>query len=61
MGLENRSSRVTFELLRYLGRTPFRVGLHEQVNVVGGNLHRHNLVTEPLGSPPEQLRKFVSN
>ena len=61
VALENRSSRETFELLRYLGRTPFRVSFHEQMNVVGSNLHRHNLVTEPLGSPPKQFRKFVSN
>jgi len=59
--LENRLSRVTLELLRYLGRTPFGVSLYEQLNVVGGNLYRHNLVTEPFSSPLEQFHKLVSN
>ena len=64
---QNRSSRVACELLGNLGRTPFRVSLHEQLNVVRSNLHFHfhfhfhNLVTEPFSSPFEQLRKFVSN
>jgi hypothetical protein len=38
---QNRSARVTFELLGNLGRTLFRVSLHEQLNVVRSNLHFH--------------------
>lgn len=30
VAFQNRSARVAFELLSNLGRTPFRVGLHEQ-------------------------------